>query len=1041
MAANDEEVVVRISAVMDDFVAQMKQVENVMETTAQELQGAADEVKDVGKGFDAAADQISAAGGDMRSAAGDAEQLAMEFDEVANELRTMGDAMDGAAGDVEQLAFDFDDLGNEAQEAGSDLKKSGVDAKGAGEDMDGAGKKAKGAGDNVKAAADRFKAAGDQLKGVGDTMKGVGQTMSLAVTAPIVGGFGAAIKIGMDFGAQMDRVGAIAGATADQVKALEQSALDLGASTSKSAGEVAGAQEELAAMGFEVNDIIGAMPGVISAAEASGAEMADTASIMASALNIFGYEASEATKVADVLAQTANVSAADINDMGFALKYAGPPAAALGVGLEELAASVGIMTDAGLAGEQAGTTLRGALLRLTAPVEANQKLMDELGVSFVDGEGNFIGISAAVQTLEKSMEGMTDTQKAANLSQLVGQEAVSGMLALMSAGPAEIDKMTQSLENSEGASATAAEAMRDNMAGAFDEMLGGFETAAIQIQKILEPALMQVIGAVQDVTAAFINAPEGVQIFALALAGVAAAIGPILVVGGMLLGFIGSMMSGFAAIAPAVAKVVQGSTMLTRGFTLLRAAFAVLTGPVGIIIAVLTALIPVFVRLYQTNENFRERVQAVWSAIQAAVMIAVNAVIGFVQDMGAQIMAWWSEHGAMIQQAAANVWAVVGGVISAALSVIVGIFKVVWAIVGAVVAQAWSNIKGVISGAISVITGLISFFAALFTGNWSAMWDATKQIFMGALKAIWNFLQLMFLGRMIGAARALVTGMRGLISSGWSAISGVFTKSLSAIWNFLKNVFNRIVSTMSTSMASARSAVSSAWSTIQSIFSRVLATIVNTIRSSFSNVVSAIRGKLNEAKNAVVTIFNSIVSTAKGFGSKMVSVGKDMIRGLINGIKNMTGAAIDAITGVVGNVVQKAKDFLIVGSPSKLFRDEIGKEIGAGLAWGIEQSERMVGRAAESLAAAAVPDVDRMDLTPSYSARGLAVAGAASLTGANIAGSAGRRTGDAGALYRFEIPVITDGREIARASAEYTEAEIDRMKATRQRAKGVIIRR
>ena len=164
-------------------------------------------------------------------------------------------------------------------------------------------------------------------------------TFGAAGTA-IAAGLGLAVNKSMDFESQVSRVGAIAGATGSELDALRQSALELGASTSKSASEVAVAQENLAALGFTATDIISAMPGVISAAESSGADMAQTAEVMASALNIFGLEAAESTRVADILAQTANVSAADINDMGYALKYAGPVAANLGVSMEELSGQV-----------------------------------------------------------------------------------------------------------------------------------------------------------------------------------------------------------------------------------------------------------------------------------------------------------------------------------------------------------------------------------------------------------------------------------------------------------------------------------------------------------------------------------------------------------------------------------------------------------------------------------------------------------------------------------------------------------------------------
>jgi TP901 family phage tail tape measure protein len=255
----------------------------------------------------------------------------------------------------------------------------------------------------------------------------------------------------------------------------------------------------MAAMGFTANEIIGAMPGVIAAAEASGSDMAQTADVMASTLNIFGMEASNATKVADILAKVANISAASLTDMQYALKYAGPPAAALGISLEELSASIGIMTNAGMGGEQAGTTLRAALLGLLDPSEENSKLMQKMGVAITDAKGNFVGLSELVQNLSDSMKGQTETQKAATLSALVGTEAVSGMLSLMSAGPSTIDQMTQSLQESAGASAEAAKIMKENLNGSVDELLGSLESLGISVGQEFLPLLTDFAKAATEV--------------------------------------------------------------------------------------------------------------------------------------------------------------------------------------------------------------------------------------------------------------------------------------------------------------------------------------------------------------------------------------------------------------------------------------------------------------------------------------------------------------------------------------------------------------
>ncbi|MEK5207479.1 phage tail tape measure protein [Psychrobacillus sp. FSL H8-0510] len=432
-------------------------------------------------------------------------------------------------------------------------------------------------------AGERMEAAGNKMKAIGDGMTNVGKKMSMAITAPIVAAGTASVKMAADFEAQMDRVGAIAGATAGEMDALNESALRLGADTSKSASEVAVAMEDMAAMGFNAVEIMGAMPGVISASEASGESLALAAQTVAAALNVWGLEASEASRVADVLAMAANTSAAGIDDMQLAFKYAGAPAAALGIQLEEVAAAIGIMTDSGLDGSNAGTALRASLLALNNPAKAQEKIMKQLGFSLTDSSGEAKSLSGIVGDLAKSLEGETEAQKVATLAKLVGTEAVSGFLALIKAGPTEIDKMTTALENSGGASAETAAKMKDNLNGALEELGGTIETAAITIGNKLIPSLRKGAEYIQGMVDKFNALSPEAQKNILVMAGVAAAIGPVLVIGGTLVSSIGSIITAAGAMAGAIG-VAGGATATFGG------ALAVITGPIGLTVAAVAGL-------------------------------------------------------------------------------------------------------------------------------------------------------------------------------------------------------------------------------------------------------------------------------------------------------------------------------------------------------------------------------------------------------------------------------------------------------------------
>jgi len=319
----------------------------------------------------------------------------------------------------------------------------------------------------------------NKLGSIGKTaLKG----MAIASAAAVAGllAFGAsAIRAGTEFSAQMSRVQAISGATADELKKLNDQAIQLGADTAFSAAEAAAGMENLASAGFNVNEIVDAMPGLLDLAAVSGGDVAAAAEVAASALNAFGLEATEAGHVADVFARAAADTNAEALDMGEAMKYVAPVAKAMGLSLEETAASIGIMSDAGIKGGQAGTALRGALSRLAKPTKAMKETMDELSLSFYDAQGNMLPMGDMIAMLQDKTAGLTQEQRNNAMVTLFGQESLSGMLALVEAGPDKLNALTDSLIKSDGSARDMADTMLNNLKGSLDELTGSFETFQI----------------------------------------------------------------------------------------------------------------------------------------------------------------------------------------------------------------------------------------------------------------------------------------------------------------------------------------------------------------------------------------------------------------------------------------------------------------------------------------------------------------------------------------------------------------------------------
>jgi TP901 family phage tail tape measure protein len=473
-------------------------------------------------------------------------------------------------------------------------------------------------GANISSLTSNLNAASNQVSGfVRDTQRGF---QALGDLGKVITGFGLAVGAGLagavksaaDFDTALRKASSIAGASATEFEAMKAAALDMGATTSKSAKEVANAMTELAAKGFDANQTIAAMPGIIKAAEASGEDLALVSDTITSALNAFRMEASEAGKVADIMSMAANKSAAGIGDMQYAFKYAAPAAAQLGISIEELAAATGIMANAGIKGEQAGTTLRMSMLRLVKPPKQARKALDQLGIAVTDQNGKFKSLQTLIGELSAGMEGMTEAQKTATIGAIFGTEAMSGMMTLIGQGPAALGEFTKALEESEGMAAKTAEQMKAGIGGALERLKGAIESLVISIGDQLVPYVIKLADFLAKVANKFNGLSDATKKFLVvgaALASIFALfIGPALII----IGFIPALVSGFGAIA----------TMFGVTSMALLKIVAIAGGVVTAILLIVTAL----VIAYNEVEWFRNGVHAAWAWIVNATKATADAI-------------------------------------------------------------------------------------------------------------------------------------------------------------------------------------------------------------------------------------------------------------------------------------------------------------------------------------------------------------------------------------------------------------------------------
>nr|DAL77542.1 MAG TPA: minor tail protein [Caudoviricetes sp.] len=298
--------------------------------------------------------------------------------------------------------------------------------------------------------------------------KAVSNTVKTTAKVGLAAGAGFAafaVKSGASFEAQMSKVKAISGASNADMVRLTQVAKKMGETTKFTATESGQALEYMAMAGWKTDQMISGLPGIMNLAAASGEDLGLVSDIVTDALTAFGMKAEDAGRFADVLAAASSNSNTNVAMMGETFKYAAPVAGALGYSIEDTAVAIGLMANAGVKADQAGTSLRGVLTNLAKPSEQNLKYIKKLGVSLTDSAGKTKPLAKLLGEFRAKFAKLTEAQKAEYAAGIAGKNAMAGFLAMMNGSDADFNKITKSIENSSGAAKNMADTMNNNLLG------------------------------------------------------------------------------------------------------------------------------------------------------------------------------------------------------------------------------------------------------------------------------------------------------------------------------------------------------------------------------------------------------------------------------------------------------------------------------------------------------------------------------------------------------------------------------------------------
>ncbi|MCL2563150.1 MAG: phage tail tape measure protein [Oscillospiraceae bacterium] len=450
-----------------------------------------------------------------------------------------------------------------------------------------------------------MEATGKKLQEVGQGMADIGKNLSKKVTAPLVALGTAAVVAFTSFDDSMRQVKANTGATAEEMDNLRAKALEMGRTTQFSAGQTANAFSLMAQAGWNTGQMLDSVEDIMAAAAATGEQLSTVVGITKDGLTMFGMESYQAGQFVDTLVATAANANTNIRYLGESLKYAGPIAGTTGSSIEDVSLALAMMAENGLRGSMAGTSLANAMQGLINPGTEAAAALDRLDISGTNADGSIRPLNDIMIDLRAATADLTEEQRLNYLTMIGGQQGFRALSAIVNTSEYDFGRLSYAINNSTGLAQEMAETMEGGLGGAFRNLKASAATALVILGDALAPAIQRVAEVAADLVErfmAFAEANPELMQTAVAIAAVAAAVGPLLFVMGKLTKGLGSVMVAGGRAAQAIAGTGTAAGAAAPKVGLLAGAFTALKKPKAHLVIGVGVLVAAF-RLLENTSN------------------------------------------------------------------------------------------------------------------------------------------------------------------------------------------------------------------------------------------------------------------------------------------------------------------------------------------------------------------------------------------------------------------------------------------------------
>ena len=710
---------------------------------------------------------------------------------------------------------------------------------------------------------------------------------------------GNVIELGQNFTSTMSEVSAISGATGEDFEKLEACAREYGATTVFSASNAAEALKYMSLAGWDADQSTSALGGILNLAAASGMELGAASDMVTDYLSAFAMEAGDAAYFADLLSYAQSHSNTTAEALGEAYKNCAANLNAAGQDVETVTSLLEGMANQGYKGSEAGTAMAAIMRDITNGMKDGAIKIGETSVAVMDAQGNFRDLTDILTEVEAATNGMGDAERAVALSSTFTADSTKGLNLILNEGMNKIAGYEEELRGASGSAEEMANIMNDNLSGDVAAMNSAFEELGLKIYDALESKLR---AGVQFITNGVIPAIEwlGGHIPEVTIA-----------------------VSGLGAVIAAMnwGTISSKIAMVKGALVKLAAALGGVSLPAIAIIAVITAVALAFTNLWKNNEEFRNKITAIWDGIKAkfdefgqGIVDRLNALGFEFEDITEVMKAVWDGFCEVLAPIFEGVFQQISNILSAALDVLAGLFDIfagiftgdwdmVWQGVQEVFGAVWDFVVATFENWISTFTSLADTVLGWFGTDWETVWTNVKTFFSDT----WNSISSFFSG--------ILAGIKTFFTETWDSIVSFFSGILSGISSSVTGTMTEIHDTFTNIWDSITGFLSGAWETIKNIVTVGIMAVKEIISAAFQIITLPFRFIWENCKETVLAVWETIKSV---IGEKIDAV-KEKITSATTAISNVASAAWNAISstasslwegikGTIGSKIDAAKE-------------------------------------------------------------------------------------------------------------------------------------